>query len=105
VNAVSVDGVEVLPAGSIIRGTSRALSPPAKWGRASLGLQFSTLTAYDERIPISARWSAQAEAQEEDAAKIGIGAGAGAIIGSIIGGKKSAATGAAVGNGAGTAMC
>jgi hypothetical protein len=74
-------------------------------GRASLGLLFSSVTAYDERYPISARWAAEAAStKKKDAAKIGIGAGAGAVIGGIIGGGKGAAAGAAVGGGAGTAM-
>ena len=105
-SAVSVDGVEVIPAGSTVRGNVTSVEDGGKVkGRASLGLQFSTLMVRDERIPISARWSAQAEStKKQDATKIGVGAGAGAIIGGILGGKKGAATGAAVGGGAGTAM-
>ena len=39
-------------------------------GRASLALQFNTLVVRDERVPISARWSAQAEStKKKDAAK------------------------------------
>jgi hypothetical protein len=105
-DAVMVDGIEVLPAGSSVRGTvASAVSAGKVKGRASLGLLFSSLTAYSERHPISARWAAEAEStKKNDAAKIGIGAGAGAIIGGIIGGGKGAATGAAVGGGAGTAV-
>jgi hypothetical protein len=105
-NAVMIDGVEVIPAGSTVRGTVTGVESSGKVkGRASLALQFNTLVVRDERVPISARWSAQAEStKKKDAAKIGIGAGAGAIIGGIIGGGKGAATGAAVGGGAGTAM-
>ena len=74
-------------------------------GRASLGLLFSSVTAYNEKFPISARWAAEAEStKKSDTKKIGIGAGAGAIVGGIIGGGKGAATGAAIGGGAGTAM-
>ena len=103
---VSVDGVEVLPAGSTVRGTVTSVESGGKVkGRAALGLQFNTLIVRDERVPISARWSAQAESTKKtDAKKIGIGAGAGAVIGGIIGGGKGAATGAAIGGGAGTAM-
>ncbi len=105
-DAVTVDGIEVLPAGSAVRGNVASAESAGKVkGRASLGLLFSSLTAYDERYPISARWSAVAEStKKSDAKKIGIGAGAGAIIGGIIGGGKGAATGAVVGGGAGTAM-
>ena len=103
---MTVDGVEVLPAGSVVRGNVASVESAGKVkGRASLGLLFSSLTAYNERHPISARWAAQAEStKKQDATKIGIGAGAGAIIGGIIGGGKGAATGAVVGGGAGTAM-
>lgn len=105
-DAVLVDGDEVIPAGSVVRGTVTSAESAGKVkGRASLGLHFTTLIVRNERVPISARWSAQAEStKKDDAKKIGIGAGAGAIIGGILGGKKGAATGAAVGGGAGTAM-
>jgi hypothetical protein len=104
--AVTVDGVEVVPAGSGVRGTVASAESAGKVkGRASLGLLFSSLTAFGERYPISAKWAAEAAStKKEDAKKIGIGAGAGAIIGGIIGGKKGAATGAVVGGGAGTAV-
>jgi hypothetical protein len=105
-SAVTVDGVEVVPAGSTVRGTVTGVESSGKVkGRAMLALQFTTLIVRAERVPISARWSAQAEStKKNDAKKIGIGAGAGAIIGGIIGGGKGAATGAAIGGGAGTAM-
>ena len=103
---VSVDNVEVLPAGSTVRGTVTGVESAGKVkGRASMALQFNTLIVRDERVPISSRWSAQAEStKKSDAKKIGIGAGAGAVIGGLIGGGKGAATGAAIGGGAGTAM-
>lgn len=105
-NAVSVDNVEVLPAGSTVRGTVTGVEQSGKVkGRASLALQFDTLIVRNERVPMSARWAAQAEStKKSDAKKIGIGAGAGAVIGGLIGGGKGAATGAAIGGGAGTAM-
>ena len=103
---VSVDNVEVLPAGSTVRGTVTGVESSGKVkGRASMALQFNTLVVRDERVPISASWSAQAEStKKKDAKKIGIGAGAGAVIGGLIGGGKGAAIGAGVGGGAGTAM-
>ena len=105
-NAVMNGDVEVIPAGSTVRGTVTGVESSGKVkGRAMLALQFTTLIVREERVPISARWSAQAESTKKtDAKKIGIGAGAGAIIGGILGGGKGAATGAAVGAGAGTAM-
>ena len=105
-SAIMVDEVEVIPAGSVVRGTVSSVTSAGKVkGRASLGLHFTTIIVRDERYPINARWSAEAAStKKQDATKIGIGAGAGAIIGGIIGGGKGAATGAAIGGGAGTAM-
>jgi hypothetical protein len=104
--AILVDGVEVIPAGSVVRGTVASVTAAGKVkGRASLGLHFTTIIVRDERLPISARWAAEAAStKKQDATKIGIGAGAGALIGGIIGGGKGAAAGAAIGGGAGTAM-
>ena len=104
--AIMVDGVEVVPAGSTVRGNVSAAQSAGKVkGRASLGLHFTTLVVRGEQHAISARWAAEAAStKKDDAKKIGIGAGAGAIIGGILGGKKGAATGAAVGGGAGTAV-
>ena len=101
---IVVDDVEVLPAGSIVRGVIANATPAGKVkGVASLGLHFTSVSAYDEKIPISARWSVQAEStKQKDVAKIGIGAGIGAAIGAAVGGGKGAATGAAIGGGAGT---
>ena len=105
-NAVMVDEAVVIPAGSIVRGNVAAVQSAGKVkGRASLAIQFNQIVVHDERVPISARWAAEAEStKKDDATKIGIGAGAGAIIGGILGGKKGAATGAVIGGGAGTAM-
>ena len=107
-DAVFVDGAEVLPAGSILRGTVAGVESAGKVkGRASLALQFSSISVVgrDERYPIAARMAMMAPATKgEDAAKIGIPAAGGAIIGAIIGGKKGAAIGTAVGGGAGAAV-
>jgi len=103
---VSVEGAEVLPAGSIVRGVVTNATPTGNVkGRAALGLRFTTLVAYGHEYSISATWAAEAESRAKgDAKTIGIGAGAGALIGGVLGGKKGAAAGAAIGGGAGTAM-
>ena len=103
---VSVDGVEVIPAGSKVHGNVTSVQRTGKVkGRAMLALRFTTLVAEGDDHSISAPWSAEAKSTtKSDAKKIGIGAGAGAVIGGIIGGGKGAATGAAIGGGAGTAM-
>lgn len=105
---VSIDGVQVIPAGTAVLGnvTSAVRSAKVK-GLASVGLRFHTLDLPGEggRHDISTATITR-EAQptkKKDAAKIGIGAGAGAVIGGIVGGGGGAAKGAAVGGGAGTA--
>jgi hypothetical protein len=105
--AVSVGSAEVLPAGSIVKGTVSAVqaSPKVK-GVASISLHFESVAAAgrDDRYDIDAAYSETAEATKgADATKIGIGAGAGAVIGGLIGGKGGAAKGAAIGGGTGTA--
>jgi hypothetical protein len=102
---IVVDDVEVLPAGSVVRGVISDATPAGKVkGVASLGLHFTSIAARDDRYQISARWGAQAESTKgKDATKIGVGAGIGAAVGALIGGGKGAATGAAIGGGAGTA--
>jgi hypothetical protein len=107
-DAVEVDGIDVLPAGSIVRGEVSAAQPAGKVkGRARLALRFTSISVpgRDERSAILARSDMMAPAtKREDAAKIGIPAAGGAIIGGIIGGKKGAVIGTAVGGGGGTAV-
>lgn len=108
IDAVLVDGIEVFPAGSVVRGDVAAVDPAGKVkGRASLALRFTSIAVAgrDERTAIVARHDYLAPATKgKDAAKIGIPAAGGAIIGGILGGKKGAAIGAAVGGGGGTAV-
>jgi hypothetical protein len=102
---ISVDGQEVLPRHSEVRG--RVVSA-SRSGRVSGVAQMSlvlfevsaagqTYTIYTDPLPLSARSD-----RGRDAAKIGAGAAVGAIIGAIAGGGKGAATGAVAGAGAGT---
>lgn len=106
--ALTVDGVAVVPMGSVLRGTVVAVRSAGKVkGRASLGLHFSTIsvTGRSEPYAIAARVSLVAPAtKRRDATKIGIPAVGGAIIGGLLGGKKGAVIGTAVGGGAGTAV-
>lgn len=107
-DAVVVDGTEVLPVGSVVRGEVAAAQPAGNVkGRASLALRFGSVSVVgrDDRYPMAARVDLVAPATKgEDAAKIGIPAAGGAIIGGLIGGRKGAAIGTAVGGGAGTAV-
>jgi hypothetical protein len=103
--ALTVDGQEVLPAGTELAGhvTEAARAGRVK-GRARLAFRFTSLRYDDERMSLRTDPIVQeAEATKgEDATKIGIGAGAGAVIGAVVGGKSGAAKGAAIGGAAGT---
>jgi hypothetical protein len=105
-NPLMLDGHEVLPAGSSLRGRVTSVESAGKVkGTSSLAFELDSLVAHDERYPIAAKLAYQsASTKKDDATKIGFGAAAGAIIGGMIGGGKGAATGAAVGAGAGTAV-
>lgn len=103
-----VDGVEVLPVGSTIKGVVTSVESSGKVrGRASLGVQFRsiTLAGRDESYPLSSGFSHTAAGTKgDDAKKIGIPAAGGALLGALVGGKKGALVGAAIGGGAGAAV-
>ncbi len=104
---VMVDGMLVIPQGSMASGTVVTVEASGKvTGRAQLAFRFDQLDIDRDRYEIrSDTVSYKAESTKtEDAKKIGIGAGAGAIIGGLLGGGRGAGTGAAIGGGAGTAM-
>lgn len=104
---ISVDGREVLPAGTRLTGVVTAVDKSEKVkGRAMIAFRFTSLRTGDFRYDLESRpLSHMAPATKgEDATTIGVGAGAGALIGGILGGKKGAGEGAAVGGGAGTAV-
>jgi hypothetical protein len=105
--AITVDGREVLPAGTQLAGHVTAVDDAGHVkGRASIAYRFTSLRTGGERYDVrTAPVSHLAPAtKSEDATKIGIGAGAGAIIGGILGGGDGAAKGAAIGGGAGTGV-
>jgi hypothetical protein len=104
--AVRIDGVDVLPAGSLVRAEVTEAEESGKVkGRARLTLAFSGIAAHGESYPIDASYAMVAPATKaKDAKTIGIPAAGGAVLGGILGGGKGAAIGAAVGGGAGTAV-
>lgn len=106
--AVIIDGTEVIPSGSGVRGTVTDAKASGKVsGRGTLSLSFGSVvvSGRDERYPISARINFLAPSgKSKDVKTIGIPAVGGAVLGGIIGGKKGAVTGAAIGAGAGTAV-
>lgn len=101
--AVTIDGTQVLPVGSKVRGNVSAVTAAGKVkGIASITIRFDRLVAYGESHPMQADFTLTAPStKKKDVAKIGIGAAAGAVIGAIAGGGKGAAIGAAIGAGAG----
>jgi hypothetical protein len=103
--AVVVNGVTAIPAGSTVNGEVVDVSRPGRvQGRARLGLRFTSVVVDGERYSIRTNpVMFEGEATKgEDAAKIGAGAGIGAVIGGIVGGGDGAAKGAAIGGAAGT---
>jgi hypothetical protein len=105
--AIVIDGVTVVPAGAALTGTvTEAVRSGKVKGRASIAVNFNSLTARGEKHRIrTARISRTAESTKgQDAKKVGIGAGAGALIGAIAGGGQGAAIGTAIGAGAGTGV-
>jgi hypothetical protein len=107
--AITVNGSEVVPAGSEVLGTvTEATRSGRVKGRARVAFRFSRLAVRGDAERVSIRTASiarEAEAtKKKDAAKIGGGAAAGAVIGGIIGGGDGAAKGAAIGGGAGTGV-
>ena len=103
--AITVDGVTVLPAGAVVNGEVVDVDRPGRvQGRARLGLRFTSVTVGGRREELRTNpVTFQGEQTKgEDATKIGAGAGIGAIIGGIVGGGDGAAKGAAIGGAAGT---
>jgi hypothetical protein len=107
-DAVMIDGVDVLPVGSVVRGVVTTAEPSGKVrGRANLAVRFRSVSiaGRDDSYALMAGLQQTAAADTtSDAKTIGIPAAGGAIIGAIIGGKKGAGVGAAVGGGVGTAV-
>jgi hypothetical protein len=106
VDAVTVDGTVVIPAGATVTGEVVSAKASGKTkGRGDITLAFKSVTdASGKSHPIAAEtFYAQAESgTDADVARIAGGAAAGAIIGGILGGKDDAALGGLIGAAAGT---
>ena len=105
--AVSIDGVTALPAGTVFHGNVIDVERSGRvQGRARLSLRFMEAEVDGERTDVRTNpITFEAEATKgEDATKVGAGAGIGAIVGGIVGGGKGAAKGAAIGGAAGTGV-
>jgi len=102
--AVTRDGIEVLPAGTELKGHVTAARRPGRVkGRGYVAMRF---TEIDTPVPehlASAQVSRLAPPTKgKDAIEILAPAAAGAVIGGLAGGKSGAATGAVIGGAAGT---
>ena len=105
--AVSIDGREVLPAGTRLAGNVTEVDDSGRVkGRAMIAFRFTSLQTGGEQYQVqTAALSHVAPATKgEDATKIGVGAGAGAVIGGLLGGKDGAAKGAAISGAGGTGV-
>jgi hypothetical protein len=104
---ITIDGREVVPAGSDVVGRVTAVERSGRVkGRARVAFRFDSMSVNGDDYEITtAAIARQAEATKgEDATKIGIGAGAGAAIGALLGGGDGAAKGAAIGGAGGTGV-
>src|SRR5262245_11506375 len=105
--AISVDGIEVVPRNVDIRGRIAKINEAGRVaGAAELGLELTQIVG--NGIPYSITTSEYQEVGEarggQTAKRAGVGAGLGAVIGAIAGGGKGAAIGAGVGAGGATAV-
>jgi hypothetical protein len=104
--AVTINGVEVLPAGTAISGHVTAARRPGKVkGRGYVALRFTQLDtpgAGTTRIATNTIARLAPATKQKDAVKILAPAAAGAVIGRVAGGKGTAGKGAVIGGAAGT---
>jgi hypothetical protein len=102
--AVSVDGITVIPAGATLHGDVTEVERAGRVkGRSRLTIRFAEVQVNGQRDPLRTdpiTFEGE-ETKGEDAVKVGGGAGVGALIGGIIGGGSGAAKGAAIGGAAG----
>ena len=97
-----LDGRNVIPAGSAMRGVVTAVEPATRTNRTSrLTVSFDQVTIGTRSYPIRATVTEALEAGgvKEEAGRTAAGAGVGAIIGAILGGTKGALAGILIGGG------
>jgi hypothetical protein len=103
--AVTIDGVEALPAGTAVSGHVTAARRPGRVkGRSYIALRFTQLDTPGEgttRISTAAIARQGRATKEKDTLKVVAPAAAGAVIGRIAGGKDAAAKGAVIGGAGG----
>jgi hypothetical protein len=103
--AIAVDGLTVLPAGTVLSGTVTDVASSGRVkGKSRLAFAFTDAVVAGAREKLKTP-PVVFEGQSttgKDATKIGVGAGVGAVIGGLLGGGGGAAKGAAIGGGVGT---
>jgi len=107
--AITVGGIQALPAGSTVTGYVTAADRSARVkGRARIAFRFTSIDPAGDAGRVGIRTNTVSRlapaTKKQDAAKIGGGAAGGAIIGGILGGGDGAAKGAAIGGAAGTGV-
>ena len=107
--AVTVGGVQALPAGTAVTGIVTAAERSARVkGRARVAFRFTAIDPPGDAQRMSMRTDTvsrmAAATKKQDALKIGGGAAGGAIVGGILGGGDGVAKGAAIGGAAGTGV-
>ena len=105
--AITIDGMQVLPAGTeVVGAVTHAERSGRVKGRATVSFRFTSLQhagdRYDIRTEAVSRTAAATKGK--DATKIAVGAGAGAAVGALLGGGSGAAKGAAIGGAGGTGV-
>jgi hypothetical protein len=106
-NAITIDGENAIPAGTVLRGNVTDVERSGRVsGRAHVSFAFNEASIRGDRENLKTNpLTFEAEATKgEDATKVGAGAVGGAILGGILGGKKGAAKGAIAGGAAGTGV-
>ncbi|HXE79491.1 MAG TPA: hypothetical protein VNK41_01965 [Vicinamibacterales bacterium] len=99
---LSVNGRELIPAGSEVRGVVSAVDSAGRLDRkARMSLTFDQITINGKSYPMRGTLVEALEGggYKKDAGRIGTGAGVGAIIGGILGGFKGALAGILIGGG------
>src|SRR5436190_5481183 len=104
--ALTIGGVEVLPAGTAISGHVTAARRPGKVkGRGMVAMRFNQLDTPGEgttRISTATVSRVAPATKEKDTLEIIAPAAGGAVVGRLVGGKRGAAKGAVIGGAAGT---
>jgi hypothetical protein len=104
--AVTIGGVEVLPAGTAISGHVTAARRPGRVkGRGMVAMRFNQLDTPGEgtaRISTATVSRLAPATKEKDTLEIIAPAAGGAVLGRVVGGKSGAAKGAVIGGAAGT---